>query len=463
MIEPSAEEPYPVEDLHTHESQRIRLAARAAGIGIWEWRLDTRELIYDEQARIICGFPLDGAITPEMALQVTHPDDAKMTQSQSRRAMDPALRDNRPFKYRIRRASDQQLRWIEAHGDAVFQVREDEVRAVSYIGTMQDITQDQTSQDKIIESEARLRLAMDAGELAIWEVDTQTQTITPSAELNHIMGFDADSRPTLQDIRERYAPGEQERLDQIGAEARERGETRIKNELKIIHRDGSEHWLLLNAQVAPTARGGGMRVIGTLMDITDRKLSEQRLTILAQEMRHRVKNTLAVVQSIANQSLRRPDIKSASAELRGRLGALSASTDLMFAQNEQGIDLSALIADISAPFRSVSSDPFDISGPKAILPEKSVSSMGLLIHELCTNAAKYGALSVPEGKVRVDWRVEQNEVHLRWQEKGGPDVISPTDLGFGSKLIDNLARSLGGSSTVEYETAGLTLNLRLKV
>src|SRR5690606_35449772 len=140
-------------------------------------------------------------------------------------------------------------RWIMAYGEAFFD-RAEPPDPVNYIGTFQDITEQIEFQNRVMNSEARLRMAMEAGGLAVWELDTTSDKITPSPELNALFGFGPDALPTAEELRARYAPGERERVQKLGAEAAARGENRIGVEVKLALPDESSRWVLIQAQMA---------------------------------------------------------------------------------------------------------------------------------------------------------------------------------------------------------------------
>ena len=195
-------------------------------------------------------------------------------------------------------------------------------------------------------------------------------------------------------------------------------------------------------------------------DVTDRVLAERRQKLLVDELNHRVKNTLATVQAIADQTLR----SAASPEdfrkaFESRLMALSSTHDLLTAGNWESAGLCDVL---KAEFRPYPAERLVIDGEDVPLPPAAAVGMGLALHELATNAAKYGALSNAEGRVDVSWTTENGELRLTWREVGGPPVEPPTRRGFGSRLIErSLQGALGGSAEQTFEPDGLVCRLRL--
>ena len=250
------------------DARRLQVATRAAALGIWDWDLRTNRFTYSDRAREICGLPPDEPVTIEAVRAVTHPEDLPRTSAMARQALDPDLRVDTPYRYRIIRASDKAVRWVLAYGEAIFEEVEGTVRATRYVGTLQDITEQKLAEDALVESEARLRLAVEAGEMAVWEVDLASGRVTHSPELNRLCSFPPDAQPTLEEFRSRYAPGERERIQRDAAAVIERGERMLQTELRHIWPDGTEKWLLMRAQFAPGETGPGTRVIGVLIDVT---------------------------------------------------------------------------------------------------------------------------------------------------------------------------------------------------
>jgi PAS domain S-box-containing protein len=447
-----------------HGERRARVAAEAANLGIWEWDLRSNLFSLSKQARQIFGLPSDGEeVTQKLLQELVHPDDLPEVRRLSASALDPGIRGREPYRYRIYRASDEAVRWIMAHGEAFF---DDAVppNPVSYIGTFQDVTEQVEFEHQVIEGEARLRMAMDAGGLAVWELDTTTSTITPSPELNALFGFSADALPTAEDLRARYAPGERERVEKLGAEAVARGETRLSVEVRLVLPDDTSKWVLIQAQMAaPMGRAAG-RVIGVAMDITGQKQAEERLAIIARELQHRVKNSLTIVQALAAQSFRgERNVEESLAAFTQRLRALASTADVV-TRNWTSADLRDLVHRATQPYRESDADPFDISGKSILLPGKHITTIGMALHELSTNAVKYGALSVPGGRVRLFWEAGHEEVAIQWVETGGPPVQPPSGRGFGTRLLrSGLFNREEGSVELAFPPDGVSCLIRVKL
>ncbi len=208
-------------------------------------------------------------------------------------------------------------------------------------------------------------------------------------------------------------------------------------------------------------RDGAGKVAGIFVqghDVTDTILAAERQKLMIDELNHRVKNTLATVQSIAMQTARsHTDPKTFAESFQARLMALSHTHDLLTRSHWEGADLRAILeheTEAHGPHR------ISLNGPAVALGPATALSLGMIFHELATNAAKYGALSVPDGRVLVDWSVADltaPKLHLTWRELDGPPVSAPTRRGFGSRLIErNVRHDLAGEVKLDYEIAGFT-------
>jgi PAS domain S-box-containing protein len=428
---------------------KLRLALRAAQIGIWDWALDTGEMQYSPRARTIYGFSPDEPITYEMVRDATHPEDLPYTSALARKALDPKIKAREPYEYRIIRADTGETRWVLAHGEAIFARANGAQKAVRYVGTIQDISERKAAEQALRDGELRQRLAIDAARLAIWELDVATEKVTASPELNRLFGLAPDAEPTIDDLRRLYLPGERERVQAAGQQALAEGRTRFESEFRIRWADGSIHWLLMRAEMLLHPDGSPARVIGVLADIDARKRQEEQQLLFLRELNHRVKNTLSVVQSIAMQTFRDGRAQtSALTAFRERLYALSKANEVLLSQDWRAFSLRNLVEQIVEPYQGAP-DRIVVSGEDVSLPPRMNVPLALVLHELCTNAAKYGSLAAENGRVEIIWKRTDAGIDFLWNEKGGRPVASPFSKGFGTRLIaDVLAVELG---TVEFE------------
>nr|WP_281287412.1 PAS domain-containing protein [Rhizobium smilacinae] len=222
-----------------------------------------------------------------------------------------------------------------------------------------------------------------------------------------------------------------------------------------------------DVQVSPMLGPDGKpdRILSVSRDITATKTAQETQRLLMHELAHRVKNTLAVVQSIAFQSMRNAaSLDDAGRKLQARLGALSKAHDVLMQSDWVSASVHDIVQMTAGNVGMEEGDRIVLSGPTVTLAPQAALSFSLVIHELLTNAVKYGALSDPTGHVTVHWQVSrsasgENEFSFTWQENGGPPVIAPERVGFGSKLIRSTLGSLG-TVELDYAHSGLRLGFQ---
>ncbi len=225
--------------------------------------------------------------------------------------------------------------------------------------------------------------------------------------------------------------------------------------------DGTRVWCSASPSVMHDAQGHIIGGINMLIDITDRKTAEAHQAFLSRELEHRSQNLLAVIQSIAARSLSGDrTLDEARKVFSGRLHALAHANEVLIATNWLGASLNDVIDRELAAF----SGRLSIEGPHLMLNLQATQGFALIIHELCTNACKYGALSVPDGQVTISWRVDAatdtpNFV-FRWQEHGGPVVSAPTRTSFGSKLLRQAITGLSRPVEIDYAPDGMVYTLQ---
>jgi two-component sensor histidine kinase len=448
---------------HVTNEERLRIACRAASIGVWQWNLLTNEMVYSQIARGICGFPDDGPVSLDMVQAVTHPEDLQRTRPQAERALDPLLREKEEFRYRIIRADTGTVRWVKAYGEAQFAAVDGVLRAVTFVGSIQDITEEKAREDALAESADRLRLAIDAGQMAVWEVDLDTRTISGSRELNRLYRFPEESSPSVDELQSCYASGELERVRKEAEAIMAQGGKTLNLTIKHAWPDGVEKWLLVRAEVCAKREGVGQRMIGVIGDITESKNQEERLAIVARELRHRLMNLITVVGAIASRSWPQ-DHQGSRVDFQNRLFAIGRATDLMFprAEDSAEVTLRSLLHDVTAPHRSHAHDPFTFDGPEVAVGDR-LRNLAMAFHELATNALKYGSLSVPTGMVHISWLSgEDGSLTITWEESAGPRVTPPTERGLGSMLLTRLLFPPPDTVSVRYEESGVVCRFVLR-
>lgn len=250
-------------------------------------------------------------------------------------------------------------------------------------------------------------------------------------------------------------------------EAAFRGECDSEPEIHYKRKDGSEFWASVFVSPVCDQSGTVVQQFVSFVDLTSHRHDNARCKMLIDELNHRVKNTLSTVQSIVNQALRRPAEPAAIREaIETRILALSRSHDLLSSSNWEGAGLHDLVATALQPFEVVAgrAQRFTIVGDNVHLSPKTTLSLAIALHELATNAVKYGAFSNDAGEIAIDWKVASrstgDRLVLRWQELGGPPVTPPTRKGFGSWVIERgLAQELGGKVVLNYLSHGVACTI----
>jgi PAS domain S-box-containing protein len=312
------------------------------------------------------------------------------------------------------------------------------------------------------QAEERLKFALDASGMGSWDLDVATRAYEASDLCKSNYGRRPDQPFGFADLIETIHPEDRPRvLTAIESAIREGADYDV--EYRVVHPSGELRWLHARGRAAQTADDGGVRrLAGVSLDITQRKRADERQKLLVNELNHRVKNSLATVQSIAAQTLR----SSASPEFfreafEARLIALSHTHDLLTRESWEGASLREVF---DAELHAMAGEDritFDYADDVRLTPKAAVA-LGMGVHELATNACKYGALSVATGRVRVTWVQERDLLRLTWTESHGPPVAPPARRGFGARLLERgLAAELSGGVELTYDAAGLICQMAL--
>lgn len=303
----------------------------------------------------------------------------------------------------------------------------------------------------------RVELALDAAGLGEFEWDIAQDRVFVSDRLKALTGVTADSAPGEGgEVSFRFVhPDDAVRLREV-VEKGLRGEGRYLAEYRMIRPDdGRLRWMQGAGVVVYDRDNKPLRVIGVVRDITDRKSEEEHRETLLAELDHRVKNVLAAVQSLAAQSARRTtSTEGFLSAFAGRLKAMASAHELLTATRWRGASLAHIAA---AELGGLAPGQARWEGPEVTLTARAANAVSLALHELATNAVKYGALSVESGRVEVSWtHPPGGGFSLRWIESGGPRVNPPERRGFGTTLLERVTgRELGGECRVEYRADGV--------
>ncbi len=318
------------------------------------------------------------------------------------------------------------------------------------------------------DSEARLRTAAEAAQFGAHEHDVATDVTIRSPQLRRLLGAgEAAQKGSFESEIAFVHPDDQAAVRQRKQQILAGTQADYELEYRIQRPDGTVRWVMDRGQVSRGSDLKARRVLGVLIDISQMKAAEQRQRLLFDELNHRVKNTLAIVQSLAQQTLRvNPDPRAFAGTFGDRLAALARAHDLLMQEAWQGTPLREIIATALAPFISQGRS-IDISGAAVTVPAGVTITLCLMLHELASNAAKFGALSVADGRLLISWTVASaaagEAVELAWIERNGPVVVPPTRKGFGARLFAAGSLQIDGRHELDYAPEGLRYRLSFAV
>jgi two-component sensor histidine kinase/DNA-binding response OmpR family regulator len=314
---------------------------------------------------------------------------------------------------------------------------------------------------RLMESESRRTHALAAGRMGSWEWNIATGDCVWDEGQYRIVGVDSKTfKITPERIQSLIHVDDWARLEQLRRQVVS-GETESHQaEFRIVRPNGDLRWCIGTA-ARTDANNHLARVSGVTIDITERKEAEERQAILAREVDHRARNALAVVQSIVRLT-KANSTDGYKAAVEGRLGALARAHGLLSEFRWQGADLKRLVEDELAPYRTGDGDKIIAAGPDVILQPSAAQTLALAIHELATNAAKYGALSSSTGTIRLRWELNHDGLRLLWEENGGPSVVAPSTLGYGTRVVTaSVEGQLDGQAQFEWRSEGLRCTMSI--
>jgi PAS domain S-box-containing protein len=313
---------------------------------------------------------------------------------------------------------------------------------VGFVKILRDRTAERLENERLrdreqalLRNDERLQIALEAsGAVGLWDWDVETGLLHGDAHFARLYGLDPAQATAGITIEEHHAFVVSQDLPLLRDQLREVFDygRDFLVEYRVQVPGEPLRWVECKGRMVRDPNGKPQRFSGTTVDITARKQAEQLKHLLMEELSHRVKNMFAMVQAIVFQTLRGADGPLLD-RLVGRLTALSRAHDILMQTSWSATDLSTLIGQILRlePERSC----FVLDGPPMDIGERAALSLSLLLHEMTTNAIKYGALSVPDGKVRLEWETKDGQFCFRWIEEGGPPAEPPRRTGFGSRLI----------------------------
>jgi two-component sensor histidine kinase len=319
-------------------------------------------------------------------------------------------------------------------------------------------------------SEERYRSAMMLGRMGSWEVDFVKGVRNWTPEGMALFGLDLPDAlghvgGEADELLQALHPEDRHQLAQFHAIAGR--EDSFPAEYRIVKPDGEIRWLSGYGRVLERQSDGkASRLTNVATDVTDRKATEAHQRFLLQELSHRSKNLLSIVQAIADQTLRNcSDLKEFQDRFDGRLRGLAASNTLLALGDWRGSSLRALIELQLAPFIDLKSPQIEIEGPKVDLTAEAAQAIGLSLHELATNAVKHGALSVPAGRLSITWQTaaarDMDGLNLDWRERSGPPVAAARRTGFGHVVMKRMIeQAVKGTVELNFAPDGLQWSLQ---
>jgi len=440
---------------------QIALAGRASLVGSYAYDTATEILQVSEGYAAVHGFPEGTTKIPRSQwLAGVHPDDVVWLE----KCRSQAFRQRRAeysVDYRIL-LPGRELRWIEAR---CFITYDDEEHTQRVVGVIIDVTERRQTEKALAERKAQLELANNIAQVGSYTYDYTTGTLWLGPGSASIYGLRENSvEMTADEWRKCVHPKD---LPQLVARSRQ-ALTNRQCELVCVFRilrNGAVRWIETRNRYFYDRAGRATQAIGVSIDITERRRDEDLKSLLIAELDHRVKNALATVKAVVSHTSEGSrSVANFVVALEGRIRSMATTHELLSARRWQGVLLAELVRRELAPYATGNNT--EINGPEVVLKPEAGQAMAMVLHELATNAAKYGALSTKEGRVSIRWdrRLNGHPPHLvlEWQESGGPPVIAPGEPNFGTSTIrDLIPYEFGGMTDLVLAAGGVRCHLEL--
>jgi PAS domain S-box-containing protein len=388
---------------------------------------------------------------------ITHPEERERDREPVRRLISGELP-----------RFDVEKRYLRKDGTPVWArttvnlIRDKSGYPVRNFAVIEDINERKRAEEDLKASKDRLQLALNAALLGWWQYDPQRGVILVDTRLKEIFDFTDDETP-LEEFAQRVHPDDLERVWADREAALNPDDPKpYAHEYRIRRRDGELRWVDAHGLAYFEGAGHERRAvsfIGTVADVTQRKEREERERLLMREVSHRAKNMLSVVDAIAHQTATR-NPEDFIERFSERIQALAASQDLLIRSEWHGVEVEDLVCAQLAPFAGLIGSRIMVGGSKGRLKAAGAQAIGLALHELATNAGKYGALSTDTGRVDICWAIDGDTFTMSWAERDGPPVSAPSRRGFGTVVIEAMTeRSVDGKVDLDYAPSGVTWRL----
>ncbi len=441
--------------------ERERLIANALKVVLWEADPATLQFTYvsDEGPKLL-GRSLEDWKSPGFWPAAIHEDDREWAMSFCAGATNRG--EDHEFDYRMRRA-DGSVVWVRD----IVAVETRDGTPYRLSGMLIDVTNLKQAEQAVERSRRQLRSIIEHSPLAYIEWDADIRVRVWSKRAEQMFGWTADELLGRHygSWKFVYEPD----ADMVGEVAGRIMSGEIKHTIvhgRYHHKDGSILHVEWYCWITFDDAGKPLAVHSLAQDITERVQAEQRQTFMMQELDHRVKNNLAAIISLADATARAASsLDEFRAAFNGRLRALARTHALLARSRWSGVRIGDLVSETLAPYSDPMGPRVDADGPNALLPPRAAAPLCMALHELATNAIKYGALTVSSGVVTVRWTISGNEdapeaLDLTWTERGGPAVEAPTRRGFGATLItDAISHELSGNAVITMDPQGLVCRI----
>ena len=415
---------------------------------------------WNHGARNVLGWDRDEVIG-ESATVIFTPEDVacNVPQTEMRRSVEMGRAEDE--RWHIRK--DRSRFWGNG---LMMPLRCEAGKHIGFLKILRDRTDQRQIQDNLLDSEARTRLAIEAAEVGIWETDLDLKQLKWDARTRELFGIpENDVLDHQKSFVDSIHPADRDRVQlEVLQALRSDNREAIDVEFRTVSHSNEERWLHAKGRVIENRNIH--RFMGTVRDISAQKAAEAHQKLLTGELQHRIRNTLTMVQAIVNQSLREAETpKDASKAINERLLTLGKAHDLLTRSSWRAAPVTDIVSGAVDVHRA-GPNRIRIDGPVVMLDARQALNLTLVLHELCTNAVKYGALSNDAGHVEITWAItegsSENEFSFTWQECNGPVVIPPRKKGFGSRLIENSLRSeIRAVTQLEFDPAGVRWTLQL--